>query len=383
MPERVLITGARAPAALDLARSYAAAGCEVHMADCVPARMARWSRATTRVHRYPSPRSDPAGFKRGIEELVRHVDPVLVVPACEEVFHLAAQPVVSRILFAPPLSNLRRLHSKFMFAEDCAAIGIPAPATSRVASAQELEPFAERASDFVFKPEYSRFGTRALIGPETTAARKLLPSSTTPWVAQARVKGTEVSFYAVSDNSRLVAFSAYQSTWRFNGGAGYAFAPLKTRASDQLREIAETIAKQLVSRGQFACDAIIDAASQPWLIECNPRATSGVHLFSRHPDLALAMLGRKDTVVCGTTQSTHVGLALWWYGMRDALKHKRLRDWHAQRKLGVDVIGGPGDRAPVFGALADTMLFGTKALAKGSSLAEVMTADIEWNGEEL
>lgn len=383
MAERVLITGARAPAALDLARSFAAAGLEVHVADCVANRMARWSRASTRAHRYPSPRSDATGFARRIAALVETIDPLIVIPACEEVFHLAAQPVLTNKLFAPPPAVLRRLHSKNMFAVDCAALGLPVPATSRVTTTAELGPFLADAANFVFKPEYSRFGTHALVGPTAEAVRRIAPSPSAPWAVQSRIRGAEVSFYAASVNSRLVAFSAYRSTWRFRGGAGYAFEPVYPALSGQLLDIAATLAEKLIPHGQFACDVIVDETGTPWLIECNPRATSGVHLFGRAQDLALALLGRRDIQVIGSAKSHHVGPAMWWYGLPEAMRTKRLREWRTQRKAGRDVIGAPRDFAPVFGALADTMAFGARALASRRGLAEIMTADIEWNGEEL
>jgi hypothetical protein len=345
--------------------------------------MARWSRAPVRVHRYPAPRSDATGFARAIAALTDALDPALVIPACEEVFHLAALPGLSSKLFAPPASTLRRLHSKYLFAADCSGLGLPAPDTTRVISPEGLGPLTADAANFIFKPEYSRFGTHALVGPSASEIRALTPSPSTPWVAQVRLRGIEVSFYAASVESRLVAFSAYRSTWRFNGGAGYAFQPLDRKLFEQLQAIAEVLAQRLVARGQFACDLIVDQAGKPWLIECNPRATSGVHLFGRNPDLALALLGRRDELVTGTAASRHVGPALWWYGLPEALKRKRLREWRAQCRAGGDVIGAAGDRAPVFGALADTVIFGARALASGRGLAEIMTADIEWNGEEL
>ncbi|MBP6688355.1 MAG: hypothetical protein KA153_00060 [Hyphomonadaceae bacterium] len=380
MAERVLITGARAPAALDLARSFAAAGFETHMADCVPGRMARWSRAVTQMHRYPAPRTDAAGFNAAVSALAVRLKPALIIPACEEVFHLAAVKPIEGLLFAPPLDALRRLHSKMMFADDCAALGLPAPKTSRVVSTADLDAFRASASEWVFKPEYSRFGTHALVGPDADAMRAVAPSAAAPWVVQRRVRGLEVSFYTATVNGRLAAFSAYRSTWRFSGGAGYAFEPLEARMAAQLREIAEIMARKLVPSGQFACDVMVDEAGTAWLLECNPRATSGVHMFGRSGELALAMLGRNETTVVGAMTAAHVGPALWWYGLPEAVRRGRWNEW---RQAGADVIGAPGDRAPVLGALVDTVGFGARALASGKGLAEVMTADIEWNGEEL
>jgi hypothetical protein len=381
MAERILITGARAPAALDIARSFAAAGFEVHMADCAPCWMARAARAPKAVHRYPSPVADPTGFTRSVSALVDHINPVVIIPACEEVFHLAQQPNLAGRLFAPPLAVLDRLHAKSAFAADCKALGLPSPETSRVEDAAQLFTFASRSRDFVFKPDYSRFGTQTLIGPPPDVLAWIEPTSTAPWTVQQLIRGTEVSFYAAAVNSQLAVFSAYRSTWRLGGGAAYAFQPLDADISARLRAIAETLATQRVHSGQFACDAIVDASGQPWLIECNPRATSGTHLFARCPEFALALIGRAPPCDARTALHGHIGPALWWYGMPDAIAHNRLSEWRAQRSLGHDVTGAPGDRAPVLGAMADTLVFGLRALAHGRSLSEEMTADIEWNGD--
>lgn len=381
MAERVLITGARAPAALDLARCFIAAGIETHMADCTPCNMARSARGIAQVHRYPAPRGNAHAFAQAIAHLTAQIGAQLVIPACEEVFHLAA--AKAGHLYAPPLDTLRRLHSKQLFADACAGLGLPAPQTARLISTQDLVAYRGEAHAHVFKPEYSRFGTRAVVGPDARTLSEITPTTANPWVAQRRIAGTEVSFYAASTASRLVAFSAYRSAWRLRGGAGYAFEPVEPALFDRLREIASTLANKLIPQGQFACDVMVDEAGVPWLIECNPRATSGVFMFNRSSDLALAMLGRREQPVLGGGSLNHVGPALWLQGLPEALTRGQLKQWFAHRRAGRDVVSAPGDRAPVFGALIDTMAFGAKALAKGQGLAEVMTADIEWNGEEL
>lgn len=386
MVERVLITGARAPAALDLARSFAAAGFEVHMADCAPGLMARLSRTPARVHRYAAPRKEAVRFGQDLDGLVAGLAPVLIVPTCEEVFHLAglaaSRPWRDR-LFAPPLETLRRLHLKSAFAAEAAAQGLDVPLTHRITDRAGLLAFADQAADLVFKPDGSRFGTRCLISPQPEELNDLAPSPADPWVVQARVRGEEVSFYAVCRSGQLVAFSAYRSSWRLGGGAGYAFVGLDAAVADRLRSIAERLAAESVGDGQFACDAIVDEAGRPWLIECNPRATSGVHLFDRRPDLALALAGRGEMATPPQGLTRHVAPALWRFGLPEALRQGDLTGWREQRRSGQDVISAPADRAPVLGALIDSVIFSAQALAQGLSLEAAMTADIEWNGEAL
>jgi nucleoside-diphosphate-sugar epimerase len=109
MAERVLVTGARSVAALDIARSLRAAGYEPHLADCSPAWVARLSRTAGPVHRHASPVTQPAAFARDIRSLIERLDPVRIIPTCEEVFHLAALAAadgVSARLFAPSPDRL-------------------------------------------------------------------------------------------------------------------------------------------------------------------------------------------------------------------------------------------------------------------------------------
>ncbi|AHE56310.1 hypothetical protein [Sphingomonas sanxanigenens] len=375
MAERVLITGARAPVALDIARSFAAAGHEVHMADSAPALIARWSRTPCALHRLPPPRQAPEAFARAVSALVAGLDPVLVVPTCEEVFHLARLGLDR--LFAPAPARLFELHAKDRFAALATGLGLTAPETHRLESPAGLAGFEDTASDWVFKPVHSRFGTRARIGPATLDG--IVPGAAEPWVAQRRIVGEEVSFYAIAHAGTLAGFAAYRSSWRLGGGAGYAFAALPDVQAQALGEIAGRLAPA-VGNGQFACDAIRDRDGRFHLIECNPRATSGAHLFGRGPGLARAMLaGTAVAPVRGLR--VHVGPALWWFGMGTALRRGRYRDWFGELRRGRDVVGAPRDRWPIFGAAADSAQFAARALRHRRTLAEQMTADIEWNGE--
>ncbi|MGF7148683.1 hypothetical protein FHS96_002311 [Sphingomonas zeicaulis] len=375
MAERVLITGARAPVALDIARSFAAAGHEVHVADSAPALIARWSRTPRAFHRLPSPRHAPEAFARAAPELVAALDPVLVVPTCEEIFHLARLGLER--LFAPAPARLFELHAKDRFATLAAGLGLTVPETHRLETLAALARFAGTPTEWVFKPVHSRFGTQARVGPARLDG--ITPSADAPWVAQRRILGEEVSFYAIAHGGALAGFAAYRSSWRLGGGAGYAFAALPDAQVEAVGEIAARLAPA-VGTGQFACDAIRDREGRFHLIECNPRATSGAHLFGRGPGLARAMLAGEPVMPVRRLR-VHVGPALWWFGIGTALRSGRHQDWFGEQRRGRDVVGAPHDRWPILGAAADSALFGAQALRHRRTLAEQMTADIEWNGE--
>ena len=380
MAERVLITGTRSVAARDIARSLRAAGYEPHLADCSPAWVARLSSTAGPVHRHASPVDRPADFARDIRGLIARLDPVRIIPTCEEVFHLAALAEADRFsdrLFAPAPDRLTILHAKDRFADLCVSLALPIPQTTTVADRAALAAFSGDAARYVFKPVWSRFGARTLIAPTPSELAAITPSPDAPWVVQRRIVGEEVSFYAVCHRGRVAAFCAYGSDWRLSGGASYVFQPLSADLTARLRVMADALAV-FAGTGQIACDAVVDAEGQPWLIECNPRATSGVHLFGRSADFGQALMGRGEARP--VEGARHLSTALWLHGLPTALRDRRLAAWRAQRQQGSDAVGAPHDRLPVLGALLDAAVFGIRALRTGLPLTEAMTADIEWNG---
>ncbi len=380
MAERVLITGARSVAALDMARSLRAAGYEPHLADCSPAWVARMSRTAGPVHRHASPVQRPADFARDIRGLIERLDPVRIIPTCEEVFHLAALAEAdgfSDRLFAAPPDRLTTLHAKDRFAALCRRLALPAPEAVVVADRAALEAFSGDPADHVFKPVWSRFGAHTLIAPPPSALAAIAPSPDAPWVVQRRIIGEEVSFYAVCHEGRVAAFCAYGSDWRLPGGASYVFQPLPAEQAARLRPMADALAA-FAGTGQIACDAMIDADGQPWLIECNPRATSGVNLFDRSAAFGRALMGRGEAEPVAGTR--HAALALWRYGLPTARLEGRLAAWRTQRRDGADVVSAPNDPFPALGLQLDAAFFGLRALRTGLPLTEAMTADIEWNG---
>lgn len=370
MAERVLVTGARAAAALDIARSLRAAGFEPHLADSSSARLARWSNSAGPVHHYASPVRRPAAFAEDVRRLIDRLDPARIIPVCEEVFHLsalaAAQGFADR-LFAPGPEILATLHAKDRFVDLCRDLSLLAPETRAVADREALQAAVRDLGDVVLKPVWSRFGSRTLVSPTAEQADAIHPTTTDTWVVQRRIVGEDVSVYAVCNGGRVDAFSAYGSDRRSRGGAALTFRPPVADVAARLRAMAEGLA-DWAGDGQVSCDAVIDAEGRPWLIECNPRATSGVHLFDRAPAFGRALMGRDRADPVDAPR--HLGPALWLKGGSGG-------------DQGRDVLSAPGDPLPAFGALADAAGFALSALFTGRSLTQAMTADIEWNGRPL
>jgi len=369
----VLVTGARAPVALDVARSFRAAGHEVHLADSVTPFAARASRPRLPIHRLPPPRQRFDEFRGALVALVRRLGVALVVPTCEEVFYVSAA-LEARGVFAPPLDVLRRLHSKRTFVELARAAGIAAPATRTLTDPAQLDGLP--LDRLVLKPEFSRFAAATLVRPRSV--RHVRPSALHPWVAQEFVPGEEVCLWSAAVAGRLTTAVVYRPVLRHGRSASYAFEAISCPAAVA---VAETVAAATGMTGHLAFDLIITASGEAVPIECNPRAVSGVHLYDG-ASLARAITGEPQPSPTAGAQR-HLAPAMALLGAPVALATGGVRPFVREWRRGRDVIGRPGDRLPALGALADAARFAALGLSRWRSPTRQTTDDIEWNGEPI
>ncbi len=82
--QTVLITGARAPIALELARSFNEAGHIVIMADCLHLTIARWSNTIHKYFSIASPRYENSKFVSDIQKIIQTENVTHFIPTCEE-----------------------------------------------------------------------------------------------------------------------------------------------------------------------------------------------------------------------------------------------------------------------------------------------------------
>lgn len=378
---KVLVTGARAPVALHLARLMAGAGHQVLMADSQPCPMAAASRAHRGFHLLPSPRFRPDGFGAALAGLIRREGVDLVLPTCEEVFYLAQLWQGDRPparLFAPSLPLLAEVHDKHRFIGTCARLGLAVPRTRLLTSPADLAALRAEAGDLVFKPVWSRFAAQVLIRPEARALDRIIPSKAAPWVAQDHLAGQEISTYAVAVDGRLVALSAYRGIYRAGKGAAVAFAPL---VDDAVSRFVARFVEGTGWTGQISFDLMRLPDGRVLPLECNPRATSGLHFF-RNPGRFSAALLMGSEVAPDVTRPQGVRLALWLYGLPAAIGAGRIDPFRRALRQVQEVLDWPGDPGPKQAQWAALRGIAARALRERISLQQATTRDIEWNGPD-
>jgi hypothetical protein len=383
MARNVLILGGRAPVALDHARRFAHQGWRVFVADSIPCRISGASRAVQAVFRIASPRHAPVRFVADLRDIVSTHAIDMIVPTCEEVFFVSRYrdrlPANVRVL-ADDFGKLREVHSKRQFLSLADGCGVHVPEASLVTSLGEAREWAGTRG-VVLKPEFSRFGVHVRIYPNGIPGNAPPLAALGGWVVQDYAEGREFCSYSVADQGRLLAHSLYRPGWRMSTSSSFYF---EAAHNDAIHAFAERFARKLSFTGQLSFDWIVRADARVSVLECNPRATSGCHLFSLDDPVPSALDGSLRHCIEPSSRSPRMITAMMaTAGLWQGIRRRELRRWVRDYRAATDVIGMTADHGPTFGAISDLMSYARLALAQRRTLREAATHDIEWDGQEL
>ena len=350
---RILLTGTRAPATLDLARRLWREGAEVIGADSLRFPLGRFSRAFTSHHRVPPPRQAPEAFFQAVSRLLIEHKIDLLWPTCEEIFHLArfhqSLSGLTRML-CEPLEKLLQLHHKLHFAQFVSSLGDQVLAPDSWPAEQ-----APSQGRLVWKPCFSRFGAQTRFDTP--------PENPQDWMAQTFIAGEEFCCWALCVDGIVHALTFYRAAARAGRGASCAFDPLW---SEPAAEFVRKLAAHFSFTGSLAFDFITALDGRIFVIECNPRLTSGLHVLD--PMVSLLEALQSPLALPTPQRACQVFLPTLFSCPSIAGKSP-------------DVIHSRDDRRPAWGQALSVLEFAGVALRRRLSLLEATTHDIEYNGE--
>jgi hypothetical protein len=377
---RILLTGARTPFALHLTRLLTSAGHEVLLTDSSHHALASASRMKAGYRRTPSARFEYEAYARAIGGLVDEFDPGLVLPSCEEVFYLAhafAAQGRSELLFAPSFELLAEVHHKARFAHLAQGLGYGPEENQTLTSQAAVKAFSGDPAHFVFKPVWSRFASRVLVGPERHELDDLIPTPERPWLAQSRILGDELCVYAVMHHGRLVAMAPYRGLARAGKGTSIIFEAVE---APDVEAFLVAFAAHTGWHGQISFDVIRETATGRLVaIEANPRATSGVHFFSAADNLPAAIIeGSTATVSDRRTQAIKGMTAL--FGTLSLVGLAARAPYFSNLISARDAYYYPGDGRVLFGQMGAMSELAEVSRRFKVNMQEAATYDMEWNG---
>jgi hypothetical protein len=383
---RVLILGARAPVCLEWARAFRASQWQVYAADSLAWPLTRASKAVDGYIRLPEPRYALHDWAQALANALteHHID--LLLPTCEEAFYLAH--CLSRMpahcqVFCSPFDLMHQLHHKGRFAQLTQGWSVAAPQTHVLESVAAVQAMSATAAQWVFKPAYSRFAAHTLIAPNATQLASVQPTVQAPWVAQRLVQGREYCSFSLLVQGRVTAHACYHPRHRVGRGSGIWFEPSDPQA---VREFVQQFGQATGYTGQVGFDFMEDAQGRFHVLECNPRGTSGIHLFDDQAQaLVDALQGHRAELLCPVPRARMVALAMLLFAApRAALRGvKAWRALAADYAAASDVVARPGDVGPLLAQVPGLIEIVGRSLRRRMPLLQAATHDIEWNGQPL
>jgi len=383
MSASFLITGLRGPAALDWVRRLGRAGHRVAAADSLRWPVGRSSRYLSHYEVLPRPREDSLAYALAVKKAAEAFGADWIIPNCEEIFFLAKHHALfdgrARLL-AEPLEVLEMLHHKGKFARFTQSLEsssqiIRAPETREFSSRDKLDEFLDSQPEgpldsWVLKAAFSRFAAQVRVRPRREDCDSIRPTLDNPWIAQRFASGTPLCTYSLAVDGVVTAHSAYFPKHSFNGGAGFYFEPIER---EDLKQFVMAVVGNLKFTGQIAFD-FISGDEGTFVIECNPRATSGIFLLDpRDPLPFLSNNGIADRWPMEQVPKM-ISTGMRFYPGRQSRREDYLR--------ATDVMFPPDDRIGLFFRLRQIWeLYGrSRELDNGLDLMAAATEDFEWNG---
>ena len=377
----ILLTGGRAPVTLDLARAFHRAGHTVFMAESLRGHLSQPSNAVKAHFVVPAPRQETEAFLAALKKIIEENQIEVLIPTCEEVFHIAKglSDLPCRV-FTQPLATLDAYHNKWRFVISTGECDLRVPESMIITRQDDLLFAFAHWRSLVLKPIYSRFATRTLICPSMREAFAALEADEKlAWVAQTFVAGQQFCSYSVCHDGRITAHAAYPVVFTAGQGATVAFEAVEHAA---IFEWVQTFVRHFKVTGQVAFDFVQTPEGELYALECNPRATSGLHLLTSNPRFVEAFLNPEAelvTPVAGTSRM--LATAMLIYGLPAAIKNGNFAAWVRTFFRSDDVLLDFKDPMPALLQLRSLFKYVNLGRRQKISALEASTFDIEWNGE--
>lgn len=356
-----MILGARAPIALELCRSFSANGYRVICGDSYRFPAVRFSRYCYRYYKIPSPVFEFADFRDVIKKIVQNEKIEHLIPTSEEAFYLSR--IKNELLCKIWVSDIElmdKLHNKLSFIN----IARDFFATPETIVLSEFLDFANEEK-YVFKANYSRFGHAVIFGDKNKSHASSIEQKE-KWIAQKKISGFAICTYSVFNNGILKCLVSYKPQFLYKGGASMLFEKYYNK---QIYSNIKKFGESINYTGQLSFDFII-SDNVPYVIECNPRGTSGAHLFDKHLAECFIVDSELSNDVVIKNKSIKLAILLEF---PFAFLDKNYRD-------SKDVIFKLIDPMPFFGQFLSVAEIFYLKNKKGISMSDVMTYDIEFNG---
>ena len=300
--QNILISGGKMTKALQLARSFYAAGHRVVLIETDKYWLTghRFSRAVDAFYTVPAPQKDPEAYIQALVNIAKQENIDVYIPVCSPIssyYDSLAKPALAGCceVFHFDADITKMLDDKFAFAQTAQSFGLSVPKSYKITHPQQV-------LDFDFSTEQHKYILKSIpydsvrrlnltklpcnTRAETAAFVNSLPiSEEKPWIMQEFITGKEYCTHStVRDGELRLHCCCESSAFQVN---------YENVEQPEILQWVSHFVKQLGITGQASFDFIRAENGSIYAIECNPRTHSAITMFYNHPGVAEAYLSRQ------------------------------------------------------------------------------------------
>lgn len=298
----VMLTGGKMTKALQLARSFHAAGHRVILVETEKYWLTghQFSHAVDRFYTVPAPQIDSQKYIDSLLQIAKQEQVDVYVPVCSPVasyYDSLAKSALSGCceVFHLDANVTQMLDDKFAFAEQARSLNLSVPQSFRITDPDQVLDFdfshesrpyilksipydAVRRLDLTKLPCQTRTETEAFV-------RSLPISVDRDWIMQEFITGQEYCTHSTVRNGEIRLHCCCKSS---------AFQVNYENVEHlNIQQWIQRFVRELKLTGQVSFDFIEAEDGSVYAIECNPRTHSAITMFYNHPGVAEAYLTDK------------------------------------------------------------------------------------------
>ena len=365
----ILITNTRAPGGLELARLLHQAGHRVFSFESFRFHLGLNSKSIIKNYHCSSPRFKPNEYVNQINNVIERENIEMIIPCFEESFYISKfqKKINCSNIYVENIDLLRKVHHKYDFIKLSIELGLNVPESHLIESQEDFDQLGLKSNDYVFKPCFSRYGEEVIISP---AIYRFIEGS---WVCQKRIFGRSYCTYSTCKAGKVLSLAIYPVEIVF-GKVCTSFCSIDQEHSDykKIKEWVKTFVDKTSFTGQVGFDFIVD--QEALAIECNPRMTSGIHLFNDNSNFTQSLFEPMEIVE--PQKGVQMNMTLL-FGFTPKFYLTAID----KTIKGRDVIFKLNDIWPFINQFSLFFYILILSIRKKLSLSKITSYDIEWNGE--
>ncbi|MDJ0775278.1 MAG: ATP-grasp enzyme [Mastigocoleus sp. MO_167.B18] len=304
-PKNILISGGKMTKALQLARSFHAAGHRVVLIETHKYWLSghRFSNAVDKFYTTDFPQKNPQAYIQNLIDIIKEENIDVYIPVTSPVasyYDSLAKPVISEYcqVFHLDVEVTEMLDDKFAFSQRAGSMGLSIPKSFKITAPEQVLnfDFSGETRKYILKSiPYDSVRRLDLTKlpcdtPEQTEAfvRSLPISPQKPWIMQEFIPGKEYCTHSTVRNGEVRLHCCCESSAFQVNYENIEHSKIRQWITHFLGELGVT--------GQLSFDFIEAEDGEVYAIECNPRTHSAITTFYNHPEVANAYIGQQPQV---------------------------------------------------------------------------------------